>query len=161
MPRKPRPLRAGVISDTHGLLRPEAIAFLQGCDHILHAGDICDAAVLAQLAAIAPVTAVRGNNDKGGWAAELPETARVRLGNVTVYMIHDLKQIEIEAGAGVQVVVSGHSHHPRIERRNDVLYVNPGSAGPRRFRLPITVAELTIRGAEVQARIVDLQQDLA
>ena len=154
-------LRAGVISDTHGLLRPEALAFLRGCDHILHAGDVCEATVLEQLTAIASVTAVRGNNDKGAWAKALPETRKVRLGDVTVYMIHDLKQLDSDAiAAGVQVVISGHSHHPRIERRDGVLYLNPGSAGPRRFRLPITAAELTIRGSGVQARIVDLASEV-
>jgi uncharacterized protein len=149
-------VRIGVISDTHGLLRPEALAFLQGSDHIVHGGDICDAGVLETLCAIAPLTAVRGNNDHGSWAARLRETELVRLGDVFVYAIHDLAQLDIDpAAAGVQVVVSGHSHKPAIEQRGGVLYVNPGSAGPRRFRLPISVAELTVTGTSVSARIVE------
>ena len=150
-------LRIGLISDTHGLLRPEAIAFLRGCDHIVHAGDICDATVLDALSRIAPVTAVRGNNDKGEWAAALSETELLRFGEVLVYAIHDLKQIDVDpVSVGVRVVVSGHSHKPRIEERQGVLYVNPGSAGPRRFRLPVSVGELVIDAASVRARNVEL-----
>jgi uncharacterized protein len=152
-------LRVGVISDTHGLLRPEASAFLRGCDHIVHAGDIGSQNVLDQLSAIAPITAVRGNNDEGSWAQALPETELVQLGEVFVYVIHDLAQLDIEPqAAGVSVVVSGHSHQPLIQKRNGVLYVNPGSAGPRRFRLPIAVAELSIAGKSVTSRIVELGQ---
>lgn len=150
-------LRIGLISDTHGLLRPEAIAFLRGCEHILHAGDICDAGTLEALSRIAPVIAVRGNNDKGEWATALSETEFVRLGEVLVYAIHDLKRIDIDpARAGVRVVVSGHSHKPRIEERDGVVYVNPGSAGRRRFRLPVSVGELLIDGSSVRARNVEL-----
>jgi putative phosphoesterase len=150
-------LRVGLISDTHGLLRPEALAFLGGSDHIVHGGDICDASVLEALAAIAPVTAVRGNNDHGSWASGLRETELLRLGEVFVYAIHDLAQLDMEPNAaGVQVVVSGHSHRPLVERRAGVLYVNPGSAGPRRFRLPISVGELIVKGRSVSARIVEL-----
>ena len=151
-------LRVGLISDTHGLLRPDAAAFLDGSDCIVHAGDICDAALLAQLAAIAPLTAVRGNNDRGAWAERLNETELVRIGAVHLYAIHDLAALDIEPqAAGVRVVVSGHSHRPHIEERDGVLYVNPGSAGPRRFRLPIAVGELIIDGAAVSARIHELE----
>ena len=152
-----RRLRIGLISDTHNLLRPEALAFLAGSDHIVHAGDICDAAILDALAAIAPVTAVRGNNDRGTWAARLRDSELVEAGDVRVYAIHDRAQIDIDPiAAGVGVVVSGHSHKPSVEERDGVLYVNPGSAGPRRFRLPISVGELTIAGRKVAARTVEL-----
>jgi len=151
-------VRVGVISDTHGLLRPEATAFLQGCDFIFHGGDIGDAGILAQLAAIAPVTAVRGNNDRGAWADALAETERVEVGGARVYAIHDLALLDIDpAVAGIDVVISGHSHKPCIERRGGVVYVNPGSAGPRRFRLPVAVAELLIDGGAVSARVVELE----
>lgn len=151
-------MRVGLISDTHGLLRPEAIAFLRGSDHIVHAGDIVDPAILDALARIAPLTAVLGNNDHGAWTAAWRDTERVQLGDVALYAIHDLAQLDIDpVAAGVQVVVSGHSHKPRIEHRDGVLYVNPGSAGPRRFTLPIAVAELIVAGREVEARIVELK----
>ena len=151
-------LRVGLISDTHGLLRPGAAAFLAGSDCIVHAGDICDAAVLEQLAAIAPLTAVRGNNDRGPWAERLNETELVQIGAVHLYAIHDLAALDIEPqAAGVRVVVSGHSHRPHVEERDGVLYVNPGSAGPRRFRLPIALGELLIDGATVSARIHELE----
>jgi putative phosphoesterase len=151
-------IRIGLISDTHGLLRPDAVAFLRGADHIVHAGDITDAAVLDALSALAPLTAVRGNNDRGAWAAHLPETQLVAIGEVFVYAIHDLAMLDIDpAAAGVQVVVSGHSHKPLIEERDGVLFVNPGSAGPRRFKLPIAVAELLVDGRSVSARIVLLE----
>lgn len=150
-------IRAGLISDTHGLLRPEAIAFLRGSDLIVHGGDICDPAVLHELAAIAPVTAVRGNNDKGDWAARLRDTEMLQVGGVWIYAIHDLSGLDIDpAAAGVRVVVSGHSHKPRVEERDGVLYVNPGSAGPRRFKLPISVGELIVDGDEVSARTVQI-----
>jgi putative phosphoesterase len=150
--------RIGIISDTHGLLRPEAVAFLNGCQHIVHGGDIGGAEILARLASIAPVTAVRGNNDWGPWADSLAETELIEIDGTRIYAIHDLAQLDIEpAGAGVHVLVSGHSHKPVIERRDGVLYVNPGSAGPRRFRLPIAVAELDVNGSEVNARIVELE----
>src|SRR5712671_1353382 len=146
--------RVGVISDTHGLLRPEAAAFLQGCEFIVHAGDIGDASILRALAAIAPVTAVRGNNDKGKWAAAVPEHAELKVGKVALYVVHDLAELDLDPeAAGFRVVISGHSHRPLIEERNRVLYLNPGSAGPRRFKLPISVAELQIAGASVQRRI--------
>lgn len=150
-------MRIGLISDTHGLLRPEATAFLSGCDHIVHAGDIGDAGILEELAAIAPVTAVRGNNDFGAWAERVNETELIELGGVFLYAIHDLAGLDIDpAGAGVRVVVSGHSHRPLVEKRGGILFVNPGSAGPRRFKLPISVGELTIAGGEVTARTVEL-----
>jgi uncharacterized protein len=149
--------RLGIISDTHGLLRPEALDFLRDCERIVHGGDIGNAVVLERLASIAPVTAVRGNNDKGIWADTLPETELLEFNGTYIYVIHDLAQLAIEpSAAGVRVVVSGHSHKPMIERRDEVVYVNPGSAGPRRFRLPVAVAELTIIGGEVSARIVEL-----
>ena len=150
--------RVGLISDTHGLLRPEAVAFLQGCDHIVHGGDIGHAEVLSKLSSLAPVTAVRGNNDRGAWAEGLAETELFKFGEVFIYALHDLAQLDIEpVAAGVHVVVSGHSHKPLVEQREGVLYVNPGSAGPRRFNLPISVAELTITGQAVSARIVNLE----
>jgi putative phosphoesterase len=149
--------RIGIISDTHGLLRPEAVAFLRGSDYIVHAGDIGDAAVLSELSAVAPVTAVRGNNDNGQWAETIAETEVLKVGAVSVYVLHDLAHLDLNpAAAGYQVVVSGHSHKPSMERRGDVLYLNPGSAGPRRFKLPIAVAELKVTGGAVEGRLVEL-----
>lgn len=151
-------LRIGLISDTHGLLRSEAVAFLRGCRHIVHAGDIGDPAVLSALAAIAPLTAVRGNNDTGAWAAGLRETELVQIGEITLYVVHDLAQLQIDPVAtGIRVVVSGHSHRPRVEERDGVIYANPGSAGPRRFRLPIALAELRVQGRKVSAHIEMLE----
>jgi putative phosphoesterase len=150
-------VRIGLISDTHGLLRPEALDYLAGCDHIIHGGDIGGPHILEQLAAIAPLTAVRGNNDRGDWADALPETALLRFEGVAVYAIHDLKQLDIDPAAeGVRVVVSGHSHKPVQDERKGVLYVNPGSAGRRRFSLPIALGELLVDGDHVQSRIVTL-----
>jgi len=152
------PVRVGLISDTHGLLRPEAVDFLRGSDLIVHGGDICDPAILTALAAIAPLVAVRGNNDHGAWAERLRESELFQVGGAFVYAIHDVAAIDIDPrAAGVQVVVSGHSHRPSVRRDNGVLYVNPGSAGPRRFKLPISVGELTIDGAAVAARTVELE----
>lgn len=149
--------RIGLVSDTHGLLRPEALAFLHGCDHIVHGGDIGNAAILEALARLAPLTAVRGNNDKGDWAGALPETAVLKAGGIRLYALHNLAQLAIDpASAGIRVVVSGHSHQPKIEERGGVLFVNPGSAGPRRFKLPVTVAELVVDDGAVSARIVEL-----
>jgi uncharacterized protein len=152
-----RELKVGLVSDTHGLLRPETRAFLLGCDYVVHGGDVGNADILETLGAIAPLIAVRGNNDKGPWAARLRESELIRLGGVFVYVIHDLADLDIDPGAaGVNVIVSGHSHKPRIEERDGILYVNPGSCGPRRFNLPISVGELTVSGSAVKARIVDL-----
>jgi putative phosphoesterase len=153
-------LRVGLISDTHGLLRPEARTFLIGCDYIVHGGDVGGDAILDELAAIAPLIAVRGNNDRNDKqprAARLRETELMRVGNVFLYVIHNLDELDIDPGAaGVQVVVSGHSHKPKIAERNGILYVNPGSCGPRRFKLPVSAAEIIVSGTGVNARIVDL-----
>ena len=147
----------GIISDTHGLLRPQALEALQGVDLILHAGDIGNQQVLDTLNTIAPVVAVRGNNDKGDWAQALPDWEVVEIGNVSIYMLHDVKEIEISpSGGGFQVVVSGHSHQPSVEERRGVLFVNPGSAGPRRFTLPVSLAHLHVVDEKVEARIVEL-----
>lgn len=138
-------MRIGIISDTHGLLRPEACAQLAGVDHILHAGDIGGPEVIARLEALAPTTAIRGNNDTGAWAARYPDIARLTLGGRSFLVLHDLKALETDpAAAGIDVVVSGHSHRPKIETVGGVLYLNPGSAGPRRFTLPIAVATLDL-----------------
>jgi len=152
--------RVGLISDTHGLLRPDAVEFLRGCDRIIHAGDIGHARILDELAAMAPVTAVRGNNDHGPWAERIAEAEFLQVGEVTIYVIHDLNEIDIDpAAAGIHVVVSGHSHRPSVAQRGGVVYVNPGSAGPRRFRLPIAVAELIVTGSSVSARTVELDAE--
>ena len=150
--------RVGLISDTHGLLRPEALAFLRGSDFIVHAGDIGHAAILEQLQRLAPLTAVRGNNDRGPWAKSIAETQVLQLGEMCVYVLHNLAELDVDpVAAGFRVVVSGHSHNPRIDERGGVLYVNPGSSGPRRFKLPIAVGELQVAGPSVKARIVELQ----
>jgi putative phosphoesterase len=150
-------MRVGLISDTHGLLRPEALAFLAGCDHIVHGGDIGAPDILERLARIAPLTTVRGNNDTAAWARGIPITARIDLGGVSLYAIHDVKELDIDpAASGVRVVMSGHSHRPSHHERGGVLYVNPGSAGRRRFSLPISAGELLIEGDRVQVRLVDL-----
>ena len=150
-------MRVGLISDTHGLLRPEALAFLAGCDFLVHGGDIGNAGILERLAEIAPLTVVRGNNDRAAWARDIPVSATLLVGNVALYAIHDLKELAIApAAAGVRVVVSGHSHRPSCIERGGVLYINPGSAGRRRFTLPISAAELIIDGDSVRPRIVTL-----
>jgi putative phosphoesterase len=150
-------LRVGLISDTHGLLRPEALAFLAGSDHIVHAGDVGDPAILDALAAIAPVTAIRGNVDIDAWASPLPETTRITIGGVTIYVLHDLATLDMKPQArGIRVVLYGHSHKPSVTERDGVLFVNPGSAGPRRFRLPIAAAELLIDGSSVTANLREL-----
>ncbi len=155
--RPPGQRRIGVISDTHGLLRPEALEALRGVDLIIHAGDIGKAAVLEGLRAVAPVKAVRGNVDREPWARDLPTTEAFELGEVRVYVLHDLAEIDLVPDAArFKVVVSGHSHQPSIQERNGVLFVNPGSAGPRRFRLPVSIALLYIRGAAVEPELVTL-----
>lgn len=149
--------RVGVISDTHGLLRPEATEFLKGCEMIIHCGDICEVAVLDELSCIAPVNAVRGNNDKGAWAQALPESMIIGIGEIFAYVVHDLLQIDVDpVAAGVAMVLSGHSHKPGIDHRDGITYVNPGSAGPRRFKLPISMAELIVRDGVLVPRIVEL-----
>ena len=147
-------LRIGLISDTHGLLRPEAAAFLEGSDYIIHAGDICDASIIKKLETIAPVTAVRGNNDKGSEANDLREMELLQIGSVWIYVIHDLSSLDASLiESKVRVVISGHSHKPHCSQRDGVLYINPGSAGPRRFKLPISAAELMIEDSSISARI--------
>jgi putative phosphoesterase len=147
----------GVVSDTHGLLRPEAVRALRGVERIVHAGDVGSASVLEELRAIAPVVAVRGNNDRGAWAAVLPATEAVEIGGALLYVIHDLAELDLDpAAAGFHAVVSGHSHRPKIERRDGVLYLNPGSIGPRRFTLPVSFARLRVRGGQVEAEIEEL-----
>jgi len=147
----------GVISDTHGLLRPAAVAALAGVDMIVHAGDIGSAAILDELRKIAPVVAVRGNNDREAWAASVPETVTTTLAGVRLYVVHDLKSLRGDpASQGVDVVISGHSHRPSVERRAGVLLLNPGSAGPRRFTLPIAVARLHLGPGGPRAEIVEL-----
>jgi hypothetical protein len=151
-------VRIGLISDTHGLLRPEALDFLAGSDHIVHGGDIGGPDILERLAAIAPLTVVRGNNDSAAWARPIPATARLEIGAIAIYVIHDVKELDIDPdAAGVRVVVSGHSHKPARTERGGVLYVNPGSAGRRRFSLPIAAGELLVEDGRVEARLVDLQ----
>jgi uncharacterized protein len=148
MPREAT-LRIGVISDTHDLLRPEALEALRGSEQIIHAGDVGDPAILDQLAAIAPVTVVRGNIDTDPWALRLPENAVVEAAGISIYVLHDLSQLDLKPeAAGFHVVIYGHSHVPKQEVRNGVMYFNPGSAGPRRFKLPITVGRLTIEKEE-------------
>jgi putative phosphoesterase len=146
--------RVGLISDTHGLMRPEALHTLRGSELIVHAGDIGNAEVLAVLNRIAPVTAVRGNNDIGAWAEEIPERAELTAGGVKILVLHDLS--DLGQAHGHDVVVSGHSHQPRAERRGGVLYINPGSAGPRRFKLPISVARLTIADGTIEHELISL-----
>lgn len=151
-------LRVGVISDTHGLLRPEVRAFLSGCDYIIHGGDVGDAAILEELEALAPVIAVKGNNDDEPWANNLRDTELIRLGGIFVYVIHNLSQLDIDPAAlGIRAVISGHSHKPLIEERAGIIYLNPGSCGPRRFKLPVAMGELLVAGRNVHARIVELQ----
>ena len=150
-------LTVGVISDTHGLLRPEAVAALRGVDRILHAGDVGTAEVLAALKAIAPTTAVRGNVDHGAWATALPHTDVVRVGDLDIYMLHDIGTLDVDpVSAGFTIVLYGHSHQPRAESKQGVLYLNPGSAGPRRFTLPVTLSILRVTGSTVEHERIDL-----
>jgi putative phosphoesterase len=148
----------GVISDTHGLLRPEAVAALRGSDLIIHAGDVGKPEVLDGLRSVAPTFVVRGNVDKGGWAAALPITELVEAGGLSFFVLHEIAQLDLDpAAAGYAAVVFGHSHMPAIEMRDGVLFLNPGSAGPRRFKLPITVARVIVSGKQLQQEIVALQ----
>lgn len=150
-------MRLGVISDTHGLLRPQAIEALRGCAALVHAGDIGSPDVLKQLSALGPVTAVRGNNDCDAWSRHVPEEVTFDIDEVRIHLLHDVKLLSIDpAFESVKVVIAGHSHSPLIDWRDGVLYFNPGSAGPRRFKLPIAVGILEIRRGDVQPRIVEL-----
>jgi putative phosphoesterase len=157
----PEPRRIGVISDTHDLVRPEALRALAGSDLLLHAGDVCGPEVLEALREIAPVIAVRGNNDHGRWAEALPETATLTLGGVTVVMVHDLATLSAAARTGAGIVISGHSHQPRKAEEDGVLYFNPGSAGPRRFRLPISLGRIEVTKSGLRATLVDLEHAAA
>ena len=150
--------RIGVISDTHGLVRPEAIAALKGSELILHAGDIGKPQVLESLASIAPVLAIRGNNDREIWAQKIPDILKLRINGARVYIIHDVNDLEIDPGAaGFHAVISGHSHKPGLVRRDGTIFLNPGSAGPRRFKLPVAVSRLTVRGQTVRAKVIELK----
>ncbi|UCO98456.1 metallophosphatase family protein [Metapseudomonas lalkuanensis] len=150
-------LRIGLISDTHGLLRPQALAALQGCDHILHAGDIGKPEILDALRQLAPLTAVRGNNDVGTWAGAVREVEELRLGGTDIYLVHDQADIPHDLQErGFSVVVTGHSHKPLIAKRAGLLHVNPGSAGPRRFKLPVTVGFILIEEGEARAELREL-----
>jgi putative phosphoesterase len=147
----------GVISDTHGLLRPEALMSLRGCDLVLHAGDVGDPRILADLREIAPLRVVRGNIDHGTWAQALPATEVVEVEGHAIYMLHDIEDLDLDPEvAGIAAVIFGHSHRPWIERRGAVLFVNPGSAGPRRFHLPVTVALLRVGPEALEAELVEL-----
>ena len=147
----------GVISDTHGLLREQALAALKGSDHIIHAGDIGAPAILGKLAEIAPVTAVRGNVDRAAWARNIPATEVLEVDGISMYVLHRLQDLDLKPeAAGFRVVISGHTHIPKQDRKNGVFYFNPGSAGPRRFRLPTTVGRLTVEDEKVESEIVKL-----
>lgn len=153
-------IRAGVIADTHGLIRPAALDALRGVDLILHAGDVGRPEVLAALEQIAPVTAVRGNVDRGPWAEALPATAMLQIGRHWFYMLHDLNELDLTpAVAGISAVISGHSHRPSIQTRDGVLLLNPGSAGPRRFQLPISLAVVEVEDDSLRPRLIELPAD--
>jgi hypothetical protein len=149
----------GVISDTHGLLRPEALAALQGSDYIIHAGDIGDPQILDKLVAIAPLTAVRGNVDHGAWTRKIPATNVLEIGEISIYVLHDLQELDLKPEAAkFAVVVYGHSHVPKQEVKNGVLYFNPGSAGPRRFKVPVSVGRMTIEDGRIDSEILLLEK---
>jgi uncharacterized protein len=149
----------GVISDTHGLLRPEAVSALRGSEHIIHAGDVGLPEILDQLREIAPVTAVRGNIDKAAWARKLPETEVIEFSGFLLYVLHDLAKLDLKpAAAGFKAVIYGHSHVPKQEEREGVLYFNPGSAGPRRFKLPITVGRLFVESGGIRGEIMRIRE---
>jgi len=150
-------MKIGVISDTHGLLRPEALAALRGSDCIIHAGDIGDPSILNELSRLAPLTAVRGNVDREKWARKIPETNVVEAGGISIYVLHNLEDLDLKPeAAGFVAVIYGHSHVPKQETKNGVLYFNPGSAGPRRFRLPVSIGWLMVEGAKLRAEICHL-----
>ena len=147
----------GVISDTHGLLRPEAVEALQGSQHIIHVGDVGDPAILERLADIAPVIAVRGNVDKGAWARKLPETEVLEIEGLLIFILHNLEELDLKPeAAGFAAVIYGHSHVPKQETKNGVLYFNPGSAGPKRFSLPISVGRLILENGKLKGEIIEL-----
>jgi uncharacterized protein len=149
--------RLGIISDTHGLLRPQALAAFAGVELIIHAGDIGDPKILSQLERLAPVHAVRGNVDRGDWAADLPLTRVVEVGGVLIYVLHELFCLDLDpAAASISAVIFGHSHRPHQEQKNGVLFLNPGSAGPKRFTLPVTLALLTLQGHSLHPEIIEL-----
>jgi putative phosphoesterase len=151
-------LRLGVISDTHGLLRPQAVAALRDCDLIIHAGDVGNAEVIDRLADIAPTFAIRGNVDTGTWAERLPPTDIVEVGALMFYVLHNIADLDLDPPtAGFAAVVFGHSHQPSIKTRDRVLFLNPGAAGPRRFRLPVTLARVAVAGRELRPEIVTLE----
>jgi len=151
------PIRVGVISDTHGLLRPEAFDALRGSAYIVHAGDVGSPDILEKLRTVAPVTAVRGNIDKGEWSRKLPETDVLEVGGASIYVLHDLAQLDLKPeAAGFAVVISGHTHAPKQESRDGVLYFNPGSAGPRRFKLPVSIGQVVVENGKVQSEVFEL-----
>ncbi|MBC9252644.1 YfcE family phosphodiesterase [Pseudomonas alcaligenes] len=151
-------MKIGLISDTHGLLRPEALAALSGCAHILHAGDIGKPEILDALRQLAPLSVVRGNNDEGlDWAAGLPERVELELGGIGIHLVHQADQVPAQLADSIRVVVTGHSHKPLLEERDGRLWINPGSAGPRRFKLPIGVGLLHIEAGAVRAELLELQ----
>jgi len=152
-------VRIGIISDTHGLLRPEAVERLAGVHHIIHAGDIGRPEIISALRRIAPTTAVRGNVDRGAWAARYPLTARVTLGGRSFHVLHNLAELDLDpAAAGIDAIVSGHSHRPKVETVDGVIYLNPGSAGPRRFSLPIALATVELAGDAIRPSILDISR---
>jgi len=149
--------KIGLISDTHGLLRPEALAALKNSELIIHAGDIGKLEVIESLTRVAPVLAIRGNNDRDAWAKKLPDILNLQINGLTLHVIHDVNDLEADpVAAGMRAVISGHSHKPGVSKRGEVLYINPGSAGPRRFKLPVTIARLNIRRESLQSVIVEL-----
>ncbi len=153
-----KPILIGIISDTHGLLRAEAIDALRGSDHIIHAGDVGTPEILDRLGAVAPVTAVRGNVDKAVWARRLPATEILEAGGISIYVLHDLAKLDLTPkAAGFAVVISGHTHVPKQEMRDGVLYFNPGSTGPRRFKLPLSIGKLVVEDGSVRGELLQLE----
>jgi|SRR5271167_171366 len=151
------PILIGVISDTHGLLRPEALETLRGSEHIIHAGDVGAPEILETLATLAPLTAIRGNIDKAAWSSKLAETEVVEIAGISIYVLHDLAQLDLKPdAAGFDVVIYGHSHVPKQETRDGVLYFNPGSAGPRRFRLPVSLGRVLVENGKARVEVVEL-----